>query len=63
MGKQSFVISRSRDNYPVISGKQTKLTRNHGKTKFPYLEIFRKLSHYHGKTEEIKYMNECLGLP
>ena len=38
-GKLSFVITRSRKNYPVISGKR------------------RKLNRYHGKMEEIKYMN------
>ena len=39
LGKQSFVITRSWENNPVISGKRRKLTR------------------YHGKTEEIKYIN------
>ena len=43
-----------------------KLTRYHGKTKFSYHKIMRKLSRYlkqrkltcyHGETEEIKYMN------
>ena len=38
-GKQSFIITRSRENYPVISGK------------------LRKLTHYPGKMEEMKYMN------
>ena len=54
-------------NYPVISGKQIKLTRYHEKTKLRYLEIEKiillsrgkkwKLTCYHRKTEEIKCMN------
>ena len=55
--ENKVLLSRDRETYPVITGKQRKWTPYLGKTKFRYHEISKKLSPYLRKTGEINLLS------